>query len=138
MGSYPTSCGVISHFMWGLIPLHVGSNPTSCEVLSHFIWGLIPLHRSYPTSCGVLSHFMWGLIPPHVGSMCWTSRLHTARSCVCSRRVPFSVTSSLILSVHRPFDLPLFLVPCTSKAVTLVPTQSSSVQQSCEYERKLN
>ena len=54
---------------------------------------------------------------PTVGSMYWTSRLHTARSCVCSRRIPLSFISSLILSVHRSFGPPLFLVPCTSKTI---------------------
>ena len=48
----------------------------------------------------ILSHFTLG------PSMYWTSRLHTARSCVCSQRAPFSFTSSLILSVRRCFGLP--------------------------------
>ena len=58
-------------------------------------------------------------IPLHVGSMCWTSRLHTARYCICSRHMPFSFMSSLMLSIHCCFGLSIFLVPCTSKAIVL-------------------
>ena len=60
-------------------------------------------------------HHRGQVLPPtcllprlHVGSMCWTSRLHTARS--SSRRMPFDFHALL------DFGLILLHVPCTSKA----------------------
>ena len=53
----------------------------------------------------------WG-VEPHQRRQVASPRPSTP-----SRRVPSSFMSSLILSFHRCFGLPLFLVPCTSKAI---------------------
>ena len=78
----------------------------------------------------IFSHF-------YVGSMCLMRLLHLARSCVSSLDNSFSEKSFLMLSIHFLFGLPLLLFPCTSIAITLLPTYSSSLLSTCPYHFNL-
>ena len=72
----------------------------------------------------IFSHF-------YVGSMCLMRRLHLARSWASSLDNSLSDKSFLILSNHLRFGLPLLLFPSTSIAITLLPTYSSSLLNTC-------
>ena len=73
----------------------------------------------------------------YVGSMCLVRRLHLARSYVSSLGNSLSDKSFLMLSNHLRFGLPLLLFPGTSIAITLLPTYSSSLLNSCPYHFNL-
>ena len=74
----------------------------------------------------IFSHF-------YVGSMCLMRRLHLARSWASSLDNSLSDKSFLMLSNHLRFGLPLLLFPGTSIAITLLPTYSSSLLNTCPY-----
>ena len=80
----------------------------------------------------ILSHF-------YVGSMCLMRRLHLARSCASSIDNSLSDKSFLMLSnyMYLRFGLPLLLFPGTSIAITLLPTCSSSLLNTCSYHFNL-
>ena len=80
------------------------------------------LSHSPPTSSS-LSHF-------YEGSMWDDSHLHAARSYTSSPDSPFSLRSSSTQSAHLFFGLPLLLLHCTSIAIALFPTYSSSYHRS--------
>ena len=75
----------------------------------------------------ILSHF-------YVSSMCLMRRHHlVVRSCVSSLDNSLSDKSFLMLFNHLCFGLPLILFPGTSIAITLLPTYSSSLLNTCPY-----
>ena len=78
----------------------------------------------------IFSHF-------YVGSMCLMRRLHLARPCESSLDNSLSDKSFLMLSNHLRFGLPLFLFSGTSIAITLLPTYSSSLLNTCPYHLNL-
>ena len=78
----------------------------------------------------IFSHF-------HVGSMCLMRRLHLARSWASSLDNSLSDKSFPMLSNHLRFGLPLLLFPGTSIAITLLPTYSSSLLNTCPYHFNL-
>ena len=78
----------------------------------------------------IFSHF-------YVGSMCLMRRLHLGRSCASSSDNPLSDKSFLMLSSHLRFGLPLLLFPGTSIPITLFPTYSSSLLETCLYHFNL-
>ena len=86
----------------------------------------------------IYSSFLF-LIFPHfyVGSMCLMRLLHLARSCVSSLDNYFSDKSFPMVSIHLRFGLPLLLFPGTSIPVTLLPTYSSSLLNTCPYHFNL-
>ena len=63
--------------------------------------------------------------------------LHLARSCASSLDNSLSDKSFLMLSNHLRFGLPLLLFPSTSIAITLLPTYSSSLLNTCQYHFNL-
>ena len=65
--------------------------------------------------------------------MCLMSRLHLARSWASSLDNSLSDKSFPMLSNHLRFGLPLLLFPGTSIAITLLPTYSSSLLNTCPY-----
>ena len=73
----------------------------------------------------------------YVGSVCLIRHLHLARSCASSPDSPVSDKSFLMLSNHLRFGLPLLLFPGTSIAITLLPTYSSSLLNTCPYHFNL-
>ena len=73
----------------------------------------------------------------YVGSMCLVRRLHLGRSCASSSDNPLSDKSFLMLSNHLRFGLPLLLFPGTSIPITLFPTYSSSLLETCPYHFNL-
>ena len=75
----------------------------------------------------ILSHF-------YVGSM---FRFHLSRSCSSSPDNSLSDKSFLMLSNHVRFGLPLRLFPGTSITITLLPTYSSSLLNTCPYHFNL-
>ena len=64
-------------------------------------------------------------------------RLHLGRSCTSSSDNPLSDKSFLMLSNHLCFGLPLLLFPGTSIPITLFPTYSSSLLETCPYHFNL-
>ena len=78
----------------------------------------------------IFSHF-------YVVSMCLMRLLHLARSCVSSLDNSFSDKSFPMLSIHLLFGFTLLLFPCTSIAITLLPTHSSSLISTCPYHFNL-
>ena len=64
-------------------------------------------------------------------------RLHLARSCASSLDNSLSDKSFPMLSNHLRFGLPLLLFPGTSVAITLLPTYSSSLLNTCPYHFNL-
>ena len=79
-----------------------------------------------------LSHF-------YVGSMFLMRCLHLTRSCASSPDNSLSDKSFLMLSDHLRFGLPLLLFPGTSITITLLPTYSSSVLNTCpDYFNQLS
>ena len=74
--------------------------------------------RLYSTSSSTAS------FPTSVLDRCTylTSCLHPARLCVSSPDSPFSLKSSVTLSIHLHFGLPFLLLPSTSTVITLFPT----------------
>ena len=68
----------------------------------------------------------------YVGSMCLMRRLHLGRSCMSSSDNPLSDKSFLMLSNHLRFGLPLLLFPGISIPITLFPTYSSSLLETCQ------
>ena len=75
----------------------------------------------------IFSHF-------YVWSMCLMTRLHLSRSCASSLdNNSLSDKSFLVLSNHLRFGLPLLLFPGTSTAITLLPSYSSSLLNTCPY-----
>ena len=64
-------------------------------------------------------------------------RLHLARSWASSLDNSLSDKSFLMLSNHLRFGLPLLLFPGTSIAITLLPTYSSSLLNTCPYHFNL-
>ena len=78
----------------------------------------------------IFSHF-------YAGSMCLMRRLHLGRSCASSSDNPLSDKSFLMLSNHLRFGLPLLLFPGTSIPITLFPTYSSSLLETCPYHFNL-
>ena len=79
----------------------------------------------------IFSHF-------YVGSMCLTKRLNIARPCASSPANSLSDKSILKLSNHLRFGLPLLLFTGTSIAITLLPTYSSSLLNTCPYHFNLH
>ena len=63
--------------------------------------------------------------------------LHLARSCVSSLDNSFSDKSFPMVSIHLRFGLPLLPFPGTSIPVTLLPTYSSSLLNTCPYHYNL-
>ena len=78
----------------------------------------------------IFSHF-------YVGSMCLMRRLHLARSCMSSLDNSFSDKSFPMVSINLRFGLPLLLFPGTSIPITLLPTYSSSLLNTCPYHFNL-
>ena len=78
----------------------------------------------------IFSHF-------YVGSMCLVRRLHLSQCCASSPDNSISDKSFLMLSNHLRFGPPLLLFPGTSIPVTLVPTYSSSLLNTCQYHFNL-
>ena len=72
----------------------------------------------------IFSHF-------YVGSMCLMRLLHLAQSCVSSLDNSFSDKSFPMVSIHLRFGLPHLLSPGTSTPITLLPTYSSSLLNTC-------
>ena len=68
-----------------------------------------------------------------VVSMFLMRRLHLTRSCASSPDSSLSDKSFLMLSNHLRFGLPLLLFPGTSITITLLPTYSSSLLNTCPY-----
>ena len=64
--------------------------------------------------------------------MCLVKRLHLGRSCTSS-----SDKSFLMLSNHLRVGLSLLLFPGTSTPITLFPTYSSSLLETCPYHFNL-
>ena len=80
----------------------------------------------------IFSHF-------YVWSMCLMRRHHlVVRSCVSSLDNSLSDKSFLMLFNHLCFGLPLIVFPGTSIAITLLPTYSSSLLNTCPYHFKFN
>ena len=73
----------------------------------------------------------------YVGLMCLVRRLHVGRSCTSSPDNPLSDKSFLMLSNHLRFGIPLLLFPGTSILITLLPTYSSSLLETCPYHFNL-
>ena len=69
--------------------------------------------------------------------MCLVKRLHLGRSCASSLDNSLSHKSFLMLSNHSHFGLPLLLFPGTSIPVTLLPTHSSFLLNTCPYHSNL-
>ena len=69
--------------------------------------------------------------------MCLMRLLHLARSCVSSLDNSFSDKSFPMVSIHLRFGLPLLLFPGTSIPITLLPTYSSSLLNTCPYHFNL-
>ena len=80
--------------------------------------------------CSIFFHF-------YVGSVILMRLLHLARSCVSSLDNSLSDKSFLLLSNHLLFVLPLLLFPGTSITITLFPTYSSSLLNTCPYHFNL-
>ena len=74
----------------------------------------------------VFSHF-------YVRSLCLMRRLHLARSCASAPDNSLSDKSFLMLSNQLLFGLHLLLFSGTSIPITLFPTCSSSVLNTCPY-----
>ena len=64
-------------------------------------------------------------------------RFQFIRHCVSSTDSSLSDKSSLVLSNHFRFGLPLLLFHVTSVTITLLPTHSSSLLNTCPYHCKL-
>ena len=79
----------------------------------------------------IFSHFF-------VGSMCLMRRLNLVRSCASSLDNSLSDKWFLILSNYLRFGLPLLLFPGTSIAITLLPTYSSSLRNTCPWPYHFN
>ena len=79
---------------------------------------------------GILSHF-------YVGSMFAMKCFHLIRSCASSLDNSLSDKFLLMFSNHLRFGLPLLLFPGTSITITLLPTYSSSLLNSCPYHFNL-
>ena len=90
-------------------------------------------------SQGFFWHLLLFLIFYHfyVGSMCLMSRLHLSRSWASSLDNSLCDKSFLMLSNHLRFGLPLLLFPGTSIAITLLPTYSPSLLNTCPYHFNL-
>ena len=73
----------------------------------------------------------------YVGLMYLMRRLHLAGSCASSLDNSLSNKSFLMLSNHLRFGLPLLLFPGTSIAITLLPTYSYSLLNTCPYHFNL-
>ena len=69
--------------------------------------------------------------------MCLVRRLHLVRSCASSLDNSLSDKSFLVLSNHLRFGLRLLLFPGTSIAMTLLPTYSYSLLNTCQYHINL-
>ena len=69
----------------------------------------------------------------HMSSMFVMRRLHLPQSCTSSPDGSLSDESFLMLSIHLHVGLPLRLFPRTSITVTLLPTYSSSLLNTCSY-----
>ena len=78
----------------------------------------------------IFSHF-------YVGSVCLMRLLHLARYYVSSFDNSFSDQSFPMVSIHLRFGLPLLLFPGTSIPITLLPTYSSSLHNTCPYHFNL-
>ena len=64
-------------------------------------------------------------------------RLHLTQSCASSPDNSLSDKSLLMLSNHLRFGLPLLLFPGTSILITLLPTYSFSLLNTCPYHFNL-
>ena len=69
--------------------------------------------------------------------MCLVRRLHLGRSCASSSDNPLSDKSFLMLSNHLRFGLTLLLFPGTSIPITLFPTYSYSLLETCPLQPTL-
>ena len=98
-----------------------------------------PVNPSFLFLSHVSGHFFFFFIFSHfyVGSMCLVRCLHLGRSCASSSDNRLSDKSFLMLSNRLRFGLPLLLFPGTSIPITLFPTYSSSLLETCPYHFNL-
>ena len=75
--------------------------------------------------------------PFYVGAMFLMIRFQLIRHCVSSLYSSLSDKLFLVLSNHLCFGLPLLLFHGTSITITLLPTHSSSIPNTCPYQFKL-
>ena len=90
---------------------------------------LLPLllQLAYDDDVCLLLHSHRHLLPLLMGSIFQISRLSMARYCASSPDNPFSVESSLILSVQLSFSLAFLLFLGASTTITLLHTYPSSL-----------
>ena len=84
-----------------------------------------------------LFFFIFNFSHFYVVSMCLMRRLRFALPCASSLDNSLSFKSFLMLSNHLRFGLPVLLFPGTSIAITLFPTYSSSLLNTCPYHFNL-